>query len=175
VATEPSNDPAVEAISVALQGVEAEIDETPLGRRRSRLRAALALLTAGDESDGASGTAGIYTYPSPVLRATALGGVPGAPPSITNGTRPFTAKGIGGRSVKEMALSLMESQGRVWTYDDIMEEYQRRGTPIHGTQPKQALRTAVWELVKSGKVVSIEPGKFKAARFVSTGPGGMPR
>jgi len=73
-------------------------------------------------------------------------------------------------SVKTKALTLLEEEDRKWTYDEILKEWERRGDPIQGNKPKQALRTATWDLVSARRVVALEPGVFKAAKFVGRGP-----
>ena len=77
----------------------------------------------------------------------------------------------GGRrpSVRTMALALMEEEDRDWSTGEILTEYRRRGTPVHGTDPNNALRAALADAKKRRLVYSTGViGRYKSAKWQLT-------
>ena len=61
-------------------------------------------------------------------------------------------------SVKKRLHALLAETGREMTYDDVINEYERRGDPITGPDPKAALRTAATNLVSEGHITRPSEG-----------------
>lgn len=79
-------------------------------------------------------------------------------------------------SVRTMAIALMDEADQDWSTSEILAEYQRRGTPVHGKDPSNALRAALADAKKRGMIVNTRPGRYKSARWASaqrTGLGGL--
>ncbi|MGO8826168.1 MAG: hypothetical protein ACLQU9_13145 [Acidimicrobiales bacterium] len=93
----------------------------------------------------------------------ALGEV-GAPQPPMASPRPVVVPPSGRLSVKQMMLQLLYEQDRDWNVNEILAEYQKRGTPIQAKDPSNALRAAVAEANKAGDIVRTTPGRYKAAR-----------
>ncbi len=66
-------------------------------------------------------------------------------------------------SVKQMMLNLLYEQDRDWSVNEILAEYESRGTPITAKDPNNALRAAVAEANKTGDIVRTAQGRYKAA------------
>lgn len=67
-----------------------------------------------------------------------------------------------GKSVRVMMLDLMhEDRDRDWSVNEILDEYQRRGTPVHGKDPNNALRAAIADAHKAGTIVRTTTGRYK--------------
>ena len=70
-------------------------------------------------------------------------------------------------SVRAMAVALMEEGDRDWAAGEILEEYRRRGTPVHGRDPSNALRAALADAKKRGHIVSTGLGRYRAAKWIT--------
>jgi len=68
-------------------------------------------------------------------------------------------------SVLTMARTLLDEGDRLWTAAAIIDEYEKRGTPIQAADPANALRTALSTLVKRGEAYRESPGYFRSAVF----------
>lgn len=73
-------------------------------------------------------------------------------------------------SIRTMALSLMEEADRSWSVGEILAEYERRGTPVHGKDPNNALRAAIADAFKAGMIHRTAPGRYVAAKWAEEGP-----
>jgi len=67
-------------------------------------------------------------------------------------------------SVRSMLVSLLtEGDGRDWNVAEVLAEYQKRGTPVHGKDPENALRAAVNEAYKAGQIIRTAHGRYRIA------------
>lgn len=71
-------------------------------------------------------------------------------------------------SVRTMVVSLLEEADRDWSASEILTEYRRRGTPVHGVDPSNALRAALADAKKRGMIVSTGVGRYRSARFTKS-------
>jgi len=80
---------------------------------------------------------------------------------------PFPAPVVPRRllSVRQMVVALLDEAGRDWSTQEILDEYQRRGTPIHGASPEKALRAAFNDAKKAGQIESTSRGRYKSTKF----------
>ena len=62
-----------------------------------------------------------------------------------------------------MMLNLLYEGGRDWSVNEILSEYQNRGTPVEAKDPSNALRAAVAEANRAGTIVRTAPGRYRAA------------
>ncbi|MGH9278452.1 MAG: hypothetical protein ACRD12_10175 [Acidimicrobiales bacterium] len=69
------------------------------------------------------------------------------------------------RSVRTMVLTLLDEEDRDWSVGEILAAYERRGTPVHGADPNNALRAALADAKKRGMVISTAVGRYKSARW----------
>lgn len=70
-----------------------------------------------------------------------------------------------------MVLSIVdEDPDKVWDYDGMRTEFDVRGRPLGGKDPKATLRTAVWALAKDGQVERVGPGGFRRMRHATVTP-----
>ncbi|HSH58222.1 MAG TPA: hypothetical protein VK988_01015 [Acidimicrobiales bacterium] len=79
-----------------------------------------------------------------------------APPTTSDRNRP---------SVRTKLVTLLEEEARDWSAGEIIHEYERRGDPIHGRDPANALRAAFADAKKQGWIVSTGVGRYKAAKW----------
>jgi hypothetical protein len=86
-----------------------------------------------------------------------LSGTPGATGS--------TPRDADRPSVRTMAVDLMNEDDRDWSVAEILTEYKDRGTPVHGKDPKNALRAALADAKKRGLIASTAPGRYRSARW----------
>jgi len=71
----------------------------------------------------------------------------------------------GRESVRSMLLRLLNEEDRDWSTAEILAEYSRRGTPIHGKDPNNALRAALAEAKKAAQIVSTGVGRYRAIKW----------
>lgn len=69
------------------------------------------------------------------------------------------------RSIRTMALDLMNEKDRDWSVAEILDEYERRGTPVHGKDPNNALRAAIADAHKAKVIFRTSIGRYKAVQF----------
>jgi hypothetical protein len=67
-----------------------------------------------------------------------------------------------GASVRMMMQALLDEEDRDWSSFEILQEYQRRGRPIHGKDPDNALRAALADAHKAGRIERTAPGRYKS-------------
>jgi hypothetical protein len=72
------------------------------------------------------------------------------------------------RSVRWKAQTLLDEGDRVWTYDEILAEWERRSDPIAVADPRAALRTALWGMVNAGVAVKVNNGDYRSSKFAAT-------
>jgi hypothetical protein len=65
-------------------------------------------------------------------------------------------------SVYSKVVNLLEEEDRTYSINEIFEEWARRDDPIQGKNPKNALRTALSEAVKKGRIQRIAEGEYMA-------------
>lgn len=68
-------------------------------------------------------------------------------------------------SVRAKALQLLEEGPADWSVGDILVAYEQRGEPVHGKNPKNALRAAIADAHTQGLVDRISPGRYRSANF----------
>jgi len=96
--------------------------------------------------------------------------------SEQDGRGPAPQRPKGAPSVRVMLLTLLrEDYDRDWSVAEIMAEYQKRGTPIHGTKPENALRAAITDAHKREQILRTAPGRYKAATSDSPRSSGQTR
>jgi hypothetical protein len=69
-------------------------------------------------------------------------------------------------SVYNKVVKLLEENSRVFKAEEIMDEWERRGDPIQGSNPKAALRTALSEAVKKGRLNRVSEGEYMASLWL---------
>jgi hypothetical protein len=67
-----------------------------------------------------------------------------------------------GPSVRTLLVRLLEEDARDWSAGEVLAEYSRRGTPVHGKDPDNALRAAIADANKRGLIVRTAPGRYAA-------------
>lgn len=70
-------------------------------------------------------------------------------------------------SVRQMVVALLDEANRDWSVSEVLAEYERRGTPIHGASPEKSLRAALAEAKKAGQIVSTAWGRYKSAGYAA--------
>ena len=81
-----------------------------------------------------------------------------------DGRAAATPRPKGSPSVRTMLLNLLrEDFSRDWSVNEILAEYEERGTPIHGAKPENSLRAAIADSNKSGQIVRTDAGRYRAA------------
>ncbi len=88
----------------------------------------------------------------------ALSGVGGGSPS--NGAAPE-------KSVRTMVFDLFGEADRDWSVAEVLDEYERRGRPVHGKDPGNALRAALSAAFRQDKVERTAPGRYRATKWVA--------
>lgn len=68
-------------------------------------------------------------------------------------------------SVRTKLVTLLEEQDRDWSAGEVLDEYERRGDPVHGQDPANALRAALADAKKRGMIVRTDVGRYKAAKW----------
>lgn len=68
-------------------------------------------------------------------------------------------------SVRTKVVTLLDEEARDWSAGEIIKEYERRGDPIHGQDPSNALRAALADAKKKGMIVSTGVGRYKSAKW----------
>jgi hypothetical protein len=125
-----------DAIATAVEALEAERDS--LMTEVNRLTHAIATLRALDDKE---------PHHQPIAQPP----VP-VPPS-------------GRLSVKQMMLNLLYESGRDWSVNEILAEYENRGTPVQAKDPSNALRAAITEENKAGTIMRTAPGRYIASIY----------
>jgi hypothetical protein len=118
-------------------------------KRRKELQAAIAQTPEGAELAEVEGA------------LVALGVDPSEPAAQSRRRGRQTAEG----SVRSKAQRLLDEDSRAWTYDELIAEADHRGEGFQGTDPKAALRTALWAMQKSGEAVRLSDGSFMSAKY----------
>lgn len=77
-------------------------------------------------------------------------------------------------SVRTKLVTLLEEEPRDWSAGEILSEYERRGDPVHGQDPANALRAAFADAKKKGMIVSTSVGRYKAAKWQDGHPAADP-
>jgi hypothetical protein len=77
-------------------------------------------------------------------------------PDLEGGRRP---------SIARMLLALLDEADREWTVPEVLREYEVRGTPVHGKRPDHALRVAVGDTLKAGRIFRTATGHYKATKW----------
>ncbi len=70
-----------------------------------------------------------------------------------------------GPSVRTKLVALLEEEARDWSAGEIIHEYERRGDPIQGADPSNALRAAFADAKKRGMIVSTGVGRYQASKW----------
>jgi hypothetical protein len=81
------------------------------------------------------------------------------------GKKPVTKANRSGPSVRTKLVSLLEEEPRDWSAGEIIHEYERRGDPIQGADPSNALRAAFADAKKRGMIVSTGVGRYQASKW----------
>ena len=87
--------------------------------------------------------------------------VPKAPPRRAIRRRRKPSNG----SVRFKAQALLDEANKCWDYDAILAEYDSRGESIIASDPKAALRTALWAMVQAEDARRCGDGVFRSAKF----------
>jgi hypothetical protein len=74
-----------------------------------------------------------------------------------------------GPSVRTKLVTLLEEEPRDWSAGEILQEYKRRGDPIQGADPSNALRAAFADAKKKGMIYSTSVGRYMASTWIGTG------
>lgn len=74
-----------------------------------------------------------------------------------------------GPSVYERVLRLLEEGDRAWSVADIIDTCARRGEPLVGSSVSNNVRSALAKLHQTGRIVRVEQGRYKSARFMTNG------
>ncbi len=68
-------------------------------------------------------------------------------------------------SVKTLMLDLMAEGDRDWSTNEILTEYDARGTPVHGKDPGNAIRAALAEALKADQIIRTQVGRYKSQEW----------
>jgi hypothetical protein len=68
-------------------------------------------------------------------------------------------------SVRTKVVRLLDEEPRDWSAAEIIAEYERRGDPIHGSDPPNALRAAFADAKKKGMILSTGVGRYQASKW----------
>lgn len=90
------------------------------------------------------------------------GGGGGSPGS---GSAAPTAKLATSPSVLTRVVRLAEERNRTWTVAQILDEFERRDAPVQAKAPTNATRTALSAATQQGKLVRLQAGVYRAAKF----------
>lgn len=71
-------------------------------------------------------------------------------------------------SVRTKLMSLLDEERRDWSAGEILDAYQRRGDPIHGADPSNALRAAIADAHKKGMIVRTDVGRYRSVKWGDT-------
>lgn len=64
-----------------------------------------------------------------------------------------------------MLVNLLDEEDRDWSVNEVLDEYRRRGTPVHGADPSNALRAAIADANKAEQIVRTSMGRYKSAKW----------
>lgn len=70
-------------------------------------------------------------------------------------------------SVRTMLVNLLDEEDRDWSAAEILAAYRRRGNPVHGKDPSNALRAALADAKKRGMIVATGVGRYKAGKWAA--------
>ena len=70
-------------------------------------------------------------------------------------------------SVKTLMLELMAEGDRDWSTNEILTEYDSRGTPVHGKDPGNAIRAALAEALKAEQIIRTQVGRYKSQEWAA--------
>lgn len=93
------------------------------------------------------------------------------PPTPVMSAPPVTQR----LSVRQMLVALLDEADRDWSVSEVLEEYKRRGTPVHGTVPDKSLRSALVEAKKAGQVENTRWGRYRSTKFTPSASDAMSR
>ena len=80
------------------------------------------------------------------------------------GPTPIRPAPKNGLSAIDKVIRLMDEANRPWTVAEILDEYKRRGDPFESKNPKNAIRTALIDALKRGKVNRLATGVYLSAQ-----------
>ena len=69
---------------------------------------------------------------------------------------------LGSKSVRTMMQELLDEDDRDWSAFEVLEAYKQRGTPVHGKDPENAVRAAINDANKAGRIERTAPGRYKS-------------
>lgn len=91
---------------------------------------------------------------------------PGEPtPGGNGGATRSAAEPPARPSVRTMLVSLLDEENRDWSAAEVLAEYERRGTPVHGASPDNALRAAMVDASKAGQIERVATGRYRSTKF----------
>lgn len=70
-----------------------------------------------------------------------------------------------GPSVAERVLRLLDEEDRSWSTNEVIDEYKRRGDPLHGSSVTNNVRSVFASLTTRKKIKRVEPGRYKSLRW----------
>ena len=70
-------------------------------------------------------------------------------------------------SVRQMVVILLDEGNRDWSVSEILYEYERRGTPVHGANPDKSVRAGILEAEKAGQIQRTDRGRYRSTKFVA--------
>lgn len=88
----------------------------------------------------------------------------GTAPIVTTWTPPGSTK-----SVLQSALDLANEAPKDWSADEIIKEYENRGTPLEVKDPRNAMFSALSRATKKGDLVRVGHGRYIARKWMPDG------
>lgn len=70
-------------------------------------------------------------------------------------------------SVRTMLLTLLGEENRDWNAQEVVDEYERRGSPVHGKDPLNSVRAAIVDAEKRGLILRTTRGRYKSTKWSS--------
>ncbi len=71
------------------------------------------------------------------------------------------------RPVRAAARELLSTSDRAWTFDEMTDQFDRQGEQFAAKSIRDALRTAVLQLVADGKAERVSKGRYRGVPQVS--------
>lgn len=69
-----------------------------------------------------------------------------------------------GSGVRQMVRDLLDEAPRAWSAQEIIDEYERRGTPIQGARPRDSVFSAFSKLASRGVLRQVDRGRYISAK-----------
>lgn len=86
---------------------------------------------------------------------------------VPSAVREAIGRRLAGNSVRALTLALLDEAPRDWSADEVVEEYERRGSPFTVQDPRNAMFSAFSRLSREGHIVRTGHGRYVAKRYAA--------